>query len=376
MNEKEVAEIRRRFRPEKNNITRLMGCYVNEKGEIVSTLQQPFSVTPQEETENILSVLKRTLSGTLGKNLLGISFETKQVVDSEEHRLLMALRDTALNDEALLQTFYERVAGSVRLEGDYIILLVFDTYDIPFRSKDGDAQPDASSEVYSYVLCSICPVKMTKPVLSYHVPENVFQNRDVDWVVAPPELGFLFPAFDDRSTNIYEALYYSRSTEEVQEEFIDTLFRRPAPMPAAAQKETFQSILGGTLAADCSYEIVEAVHGQICEMVEEHKANKEVEPLTISKGTVKRVLASCGVSDERVEAFEERYNDEFGEEVQLCPKNIVDGKQFEVRTPDVTIRVNPERRDLVETRVIDGAKYILIRADEGVEVNGISIHIS
>ena len=34
-----------------------------------------------------------------------------------------------------------------------------------------------------------------------------------------------------------------------------------------------------------------------------------------------------------------------------------------------------DKRDLVETRVLGGAKYILIRAEEGVEVNGVPVEI-
>lgn len=376
MNEKEIAEIRRRFRPDKSNITHVLGCYVNEKREIISRFDQSLATSPQEETENILALLKRALSGTVGKNLIDISFATQQVVDSDEHRLLMALRESALKDENVVQVFFERVIETLMLEGNYLILLACDTYDVPFRSRDGDAQADASSEVYSYLLCSICPVKMTKPVLSYHVPDNLFHNRDVDWVVSPPELGFLFPAFDDRSANIYNALYYTRDTGENHQEFVDTVFHTEVPMPAAEQKETFHSILGETLADDCSYEVVQTVHERLCEMVEEHKANKEEEPLLISKRTVKGVLQSCGVPEERVEAFDEKYDDRFGADTEISPRNLVDSRQFEVRTPEVTIQVSPECGDLLETRMIDGKKYILIRADAGVEVNGVAIHIN
>lgn len=375
MNEKEIAEVRRRFRADKSNITLVHGCYVNEKREIVSQFQQSLASTPQEETENILGVLKRTLSGTLGKNLMDIAFATQQVVDSDEHRLLMALRDSALKDENVVQAFYQRVIENLSLEGTYLILLAYDTYDIPYRSRDGETQQDASSEVYSYILCSICPVKMTKPVLSYAVPDNMFRNRDVDWLVAPPELGFLFPAFDDRSTNIYSALYYSRNIAENHPEFVETVFRTDVPMPAAEQKETFHSILAETLADECRFDVVQNVHGQLCEMVEEHKASKVPEPLVISKRTVKNVLESCGVAEDKVEAFEEKYDEQFGADRELSPRNLVDEKQFQVCTPDVTIRVNPERSDLVETRIIDGHRYILIRAEAGVEVNGVNIRI-
>lgn len=375
MNEKEISEIRRRFRPDKSNISHLRGCYVNEKGEIITKFEQSLALTPQEESERILANLKRTLSGTIGKNLIDITFTTQQVVGSEEHKLLMALRNSALKDEEALKVFYEKVIKAVSLEGNYMILLTHDRYDVPYRSQDGEKQDDASSEVFSYILCSICPVKMTKPALSYFAADNMIHNLKTDWIVAPPELGFLFPSFDDRSTNIYNALYYSRDTLEIHKEFTDAVFHCETPMPAAEQKETFQAILENTLADDCSYEVVQAVHEQLTGMIEEHKANKESEPLVISKGTVKNVLKACEVAESRIEKFEEKYDAEFGSDAALSPRNIIDPK-FEVRTPDVTIHVNPERSDLVETRVINGARYILIRAEEGVEVNGVNVHIA
>ena len=376
MNEKEIAEIRRRFRQDKSNITHIRGCYVNERREIVSEFDQSLALMSQEESEKFLAILKRTLSGTLGKNLIDISFTTQQVVHGEEHKLLMALRNSSLKDEQAVQAFFDRVIQTLSMEGNYLILLAHDTYDVPYRSRDGEKQNDASSEVFSYILCSICPIKLTQPALSYYLHENEFHNRKADWIVSAPELGFTFPAFDDRSTNLYHALYYTRDSKENHSEFVDAVFKSDIPMPADTQKEIFQTVLGNTLAEECSLEVVQAVHEQLCEMMEEHKLNKEVEPLVISKNTVKSVLTSCGVTESNTDAFDENFDAEFGVDTELSPRNIVDPKQLEIRTPDVKIHVNPDRSDLVATRIINGSKYILIRADEGVEVNGINIHIT
>lgn len=376
MNEKEVSEIRRRFRQDKSNITHIRGCFVNEKREIVSEFNQSLALMSQEESEKFLAIIKRTLSGTLGKNLIDISFGTQQVVDGEEHKLLMELRNSSLKNEDAVQTFFQNVIQTIVMEGNYLILLAHDTYDVAYRSKDGEKQNDASSEAFSYILCSVCPIKPTQPALSYYVVENEFHDRKTDWIVSAPELGFMFPAFDDRSTNIYNALYYSRNIKENHAEFIDAVFKTDIPMPAAAQKEIFQSMLGDALANDCNYEVMQSVHEQLCGMIEEHKANKEAEPLAISKSTVKSILKSCGVSDSNVTAFDEKFDDEFGADVKISPQNIIDTKKFEVRAPEVTIQVNPECSDLLETRMINGSKYILIRADAGVEVNGVTINIS
>ncbi len=376
MNEKEIAELRRRFRADKSSISRVRGCYVNEKREIISQFDQSLGILGQTESEQLLSTLRKTLSGTLGKNLLDIPFDTRQVVEGDQHKLLMALRNSALRDEEAVSAFYQRVIQSLDLEGNYLILLVQDDYDVPYRSKDGERQDDASSEVFRYILCSICPVKQTKEALSYYVYENAFHSISADWVVSAPEMGFLFPSFDERSTNLYDALYYCKDTSQTHPDFVEAVFHAPAPMPAAEQMETFQTLLEDTLSDECRYQVVQSVHGQLREMIEEHKANKVEEPLVVDKGTVRRVLEHSGVSEEHVEAFEERYDDAFGADADLSPRNLVDTKQLEITTPDVTIKVSPDRGDLVETRLIDGARYILIRAEEGVAVNGVPIQIS
>ena len=376
MTEREVAELRRRFKADKCNITRVKGCYVNASREIVCTFDQPIITLGQEEGEMLLTNLRKTLSGALGRNLLDIEFDTAQVARGEEHKLLMTLRNSRLEDEEALQTFYQKVIQTVEMEENYLILLASDTYDVPYRSKDGERHDDMSTDVFNYILCSICPVKLTKAALSFLAHENRFDHMNPDWVVSAPEMGFLFPAFDERSTNLYNALYYTKDIGESHSAFVDAVFRAPAPMPAATQKESFQSMLGDTLAEDCSYRVVQAVHDSFCGMIEEHKANKIEEPLKVSKAAVKQVLTSSGVPQQRVEEFEERYDHVFGEETSLPPRNLVDVKQMEIKTPDVTIRVHPDRSDLVETRIIDGARYILIRAEEEVEVNGVPVQIT
>ena len=282
MNEKEIAEIRRRFRADRGSITHVRGCYVSEQKEIVAQFDQSLTLMPQEEAEKMMAVLKKTLSGTLGKNLMNLSFSTAQVVDSDEHRLLMDLRDSKLEDENAVQRFFETVIPAVMMEGTYLILLCHDTYDVPFRSKDGQKLEDASDEIFSYIMCSICPVKMTKPALCYHIPDNQFRSLPPDWLVSPPQVGFLFPAFDDRSTNLYGALYYTRDTAVSQEELAQAVFHMELPMPAQEQKETFQEILTQSLAEDCSYDVLQTVHDRLCQRMEEHKETRDPEPLTVS----------------------------------------------------------------------------------------------
>ena len=375
MNEKEVGEIRRRIRRDRTNMTAIYGCYVNGQKEIVSEFKQSVGIMPENDAEKYFGVMKRTLSGTIGKNLIDITFATKQVQDSPEHKLLMDLKSGGLKDEETRHTFFQKIIDSFAFDDGYVILAGCDTYDVPFKSKDDEVQQDASNETYTYLLCAVCPVKMTKANLRYIAEQKEFHDGGIQHIIMAPELGFLFPAFDNRATNIYNALYYTHSTKDSHQDVIDSLFHVEAPKPAEEQKKSFEALLSSSLEEDCSLEVVQAVHDQIRQSIELHKESKVADPLLISKEEVKCTLKSCGVADDKISKFSVDYDEAFGFEAQLHPKNIIDSQHFEIKTPDVSIKVSPERSDLLETRVIDGVKYILICADESVEVNGVPISI-
>ena len=375
MIDKEIGEIRRHLRRERSNITALYGCYVNDNKEIITSFRQSTGMMPENESDKYFALLRRTLSGSLGKNLIDITFKTSQVADSPEHKLLMDLRKCQLKDEELLGTFYQKVIDSVCMEGAYLILIGCDSYDVPFKSKDDFSQSDNSDETYTYLICTICPVKQTKANLHYVPEEKIFHDGAMHQMVSAPMLGFLFPAFDNRSTNIYNALYYTHDVKVGQDAFIEAVFNTPAPKPAAEQKKSFEALLTTTLGEECSLDVVQTVHDQICQRIAMHKEAKVPEPLMISKEDVKTVLQECGVSEDRLSKFSVDYDEVFGFETDLHPKNVIDNKHFEIKTPDVVIKVDPTRSDLIETRVIGGVKYIMICADEDVEVNGVNIHI-
>ena len=376
MNTKEIGEIRRRVRRDRSNMTALYGCYVNDNKEIIAEFRQSTGIMPENEADKYFAMLRRTLSGQLGKNLIDITFKTSQVADSPEHKLLMELRDTKLKEENLRLEFYKKVIETVSLDSGYLILIGCDSYDVPFKSKDDETQADASGEVYNYLLCAICPVKQTKANLHYIPETKEFHDGGMQNIVSAPELGFLFPAFDNRATNIYNALYYTHSPKDSHEAFVAAVFNTPIPKPAAEPKKSFEALLTTSLDDECRMDVVQTVHDQLCQRIELHKEAKVPEALTVSKEDVKEVLSSCGVSEEHLAKFSVDYDETFGFEANLHPKNIIDNKRFEIQTPDVIIKVAPDRTDLIETRVIGGVKYIMINADENVEVNGVNIRIS
>lgn len=374
MNIKEVAEIRRRYRPDRSNITHVRGCFVNEQKEIISEFDQSIGMMNEDDSEQMLKLLRKTLSGSIGRNLFDIEFSTKQVSESEEYGLLRKLRDSELRDGETVKTLYSKIIENLSIEENYLILLAYDRYDVFKYAADGE-KSESSDEIFSYILCSVCPTKEGKPSLSYYIPANCFRSIGADTVLTAPELGFMFPAFDDRSANIYKALYYTKNLSDSHEELVDALFKSDIPMPAKEQKETFGNVLEQSMEDDCSMKVVKAVHGQICRMIEEHKNEKIDESLVMTKTDACDILRSCGIPEERVDVFAERFDEGFGDNAILTPKNIAEAKKLNVVAGDIEIKVSGDSTDMIETRVIDGVKYVLIRADGEVTVNGVNIHI-
>lgn len=375
MNQKELNEIRRRLALDKNCIGKVYGCFVNQLKEIIAYIEEVPAILPQSEGERYMAILKKTLSGSLGKNLIDIEFKTSQVAEGAEHMLLMKVRDDMDNPE-IREELFKKMIPAINLDCNYIILMGCDRYDVPFKGTDGISVEDASESVFRYFVCAVCPLNDAKTELGFVAEQNSFRNCTLPQTVAAPAMGFMFPCFDDRATNIYNALFYTKDTDLMEEELITALFNTEIPMSAGEQKTTFREVLTETLEEDCSFDIIQSVHEQICERIEKHKESKDPTPLEIESREMGDILSNSGISNERVEAFKGKCKKQFGEDKPLIPKNIIESKKFEVATPQVKISVSPEYSYMVEIKIIEGRKYILIPADEGVEVNGVSVKIT
>mgnify|MGYP000820274985 CR=1 FL=1 len=343
MNQKELNELRRRFRLDKNNFSRVYGCYVNSNREIIAWVDTSMGLMRQEEQEMYLGLLKKSLSGTLGKNLIDVVFSTQQVADSDEHRLLQTLRQTELKDPASRETLCRQIIDRIDMgETNYLILLAADAYDVPHRSKDDEIQADASSDVFKYFVCSICPVKAPTLELRYDLDQSEFHSSSTGYIATSPELGFLYPAFDNRTANIYNVLFYSKNAAEIHQEVIDALFHVDPPMSAEEQKNAFGSALADALDKDCSYDVVQSVHEQLRGRIQEHKESRDPAPLELTVGDVGGILSESGVSEEKVESFRRECEKQYGENAALNPNNIIESKKFEITTPEVKISIAPE----------------------------------
>lgn len=371
MNKKEVLEIRKQFTPANCAITRIAGCYVDHEKNKKMESKSAFLSLPEEEAFKYFDIFKKTLSGTMGKNMLNMEFPIDQEMPGGTQEFLMKLKASKLEDDMLLEEFYDKVIATYEYAENYYIILIHAMYDVPGRSSDNLEMFDASDEVYEYLVCSICPVSLSKEGLSYNAESNCIQDRIRDWVVDMPDKGFLFPAFNDRSTDIHGVLYYTKKSEDLQPELIEQLLGARRPMSANTQKETFQMLIEDTLGEDGDYETIRNIHDTLNDMIEEHK--EEPEPLQLDKTDVRKVFEKSGVSSEKMECFDQNYEETAGEKTSLLATNITETKKFQIETPDIVIKVNPERADLIETRVIDGRQCLVIAVDDHIEVNGVNV---
>ena len=367
----------------------IRGCYVDMKGNILTAFRKNVIEIPTEELQKYLMIFRKSLSGTHGQQLLPIAFTNEQVDSDSAYEELMALCRTELEDEQVANALYEKIIAWMRSEfagalqsveeqqkgANYLILLMYDSFDVAYKHPDGEEEMEMSEAIFNYVLCAVCPVQQSKEALTYFENEATFHSRPADWVVGMPELGFMFPPLENGSANISQALYYTKDSANIHEEFIRSVFHGEIKMNAAEQKENVCSILQNTLREECSMDVVQAVNEKVSEMILQQKEDKQAEPLQLSGRDVSKVLESAGVSEEKVEAFRQSYTDTFGEKAEIPAVNVISTKEFKVVTPSVQIKVAPDHADLVTTRVIDGQKYIMILADGDVEVNGINIAI-
>ena len=372
MNKTEITEIKKIFKKDDNGITRICGCYVDAEKNKRMELKEAFYSLPEEEMFKYVDIFRKTLSGTLGKNLMNMEFPMEEETKEDgKQKFMMKLVDSGLQDDALLDEFYDMVIQTYEYTGNYFIILIHTAYDIPSITADGIENEDASDYVYNFILCSICPVKLSKAGLCYNPENNSIEDCDRDWIVQVPANGFLFPAFNDRNTDIHSLLYFAKNADEIDIDFSYNLLGCTFPIPAKEQKETFHALVEESLGNTCDYETVKTLHENLNEMIEENKENPE--PLELDKEDVKKILSSCGVSEEKIDVFEEKFTENVGEDQKLVADNIANLRKFEVKTPNVTIQVNPDRTDLVNTQIIDGVPCIVIECSDEVEVNGIRV---
>ena len=373
MTKKEINEIKSLFDTIQDcGILKLAGCYVNGEKEKVKTFSESFYNLPEEEMYKYLEIFRKTLAGTPGKNLLDMSFENPEGEGEDcGRRLLDKLRKTELKDDSVLEKFYDKIIETYDHVGNYLILLIHQNYDVPGMTTDGIEMDDASDEVYNYILCSICPMKLTKPGLGFDDDLGEIHTLRQIFAVELPDDGFLFPAFNERSSDDTAILYSSRKTDCLQDAFLEKVLDVSSTIPAKQQKEEFTEFVSDVLGEESSIETVLSIQENLKETVNVKKTESDGETVFLDKESVRNVFERSGVSEEKLNTFDKKYDEQF--DMKLAAENVAPVRNFEVRNKNMVLRVSSKHTDIIDTRVIDGKKCLVIELTEDMTVNGIPV---
>ena len=390
MTKKEINEIKSLFDTIQDcGILKLAGCYVNGDKEKVKTFNESFYNLPEEEMYKYLEIFRKTLSGTPGKNLLDMKFVNPEDGGNDQGSgLLRELKKTELKDDSVLERFYDKVIETYNYVGNYLILLIHQNYDIPGMTTDGIEMDDASDEVYSYILCSICPMKLTKPGLGFDDDLGEIHTLRQIFAVELPDNGFLYPSFNDRSSDDNEILYSSRRTDVLQDRFLEGVLNVTATLPAKQQKEGFNEFVSEVLGDESSFETVLSIQENLKETVDNRKSESSGETVFLDKDAMRSVFEKSGVSDDKLASFDRKFDEQFDMkklseneteaptikvEEKLFADSVAPIRNFEVRNKNMVLRVSSKHTDIIDTKVIDGKKCLVIELTDDMTVNGIPV---
>lgn len=403
MTKKDVAELKSRFKKSSCTFTKISGCYVNGSKEILVRFTDTFLNLEDEEFFKYLEIAKKTLSGTLGNNLLEVPFPDSETETSTGQQFLLGLRESKLKNEELTDTFFQQIIEQYQYVGNYLILIFHDAYDVMVKTSDQN-KLDESEEVYEYLLCCICPVSLTKPGLGYLEGEQKIGARYRDWVVQVPETGFLFPAFTDRSSDIQSCLFYTRDILEPHNEIVTEILGCKTRPTGALQKQVFENIIKRAVSdEEQSMELFSEIQESFKEIVDEKKEKEELElsspeeQLLLTKDSILEILAEKEVEQELVEKIEQLYEETFSDQVpqieHLLDKKVLQENESKKTTKilmeqihdleekvkeykdqndseeyDVVVKVSAEKVQQISTAMVDGKKCIVIPLEEYEQV--------
>jgi len=328
MKKKDILELKRRLKKDECTFTRMCGCYVDSKKNIVLNIKETFLNLQEQEFFKYLEIARKTLSGTIGNNLLELNFPLDEENIGARQHFLMELKKSKLKDDALLDSFYELIIDSYDYTGNFLILIFHDAYDVITKTTD-NAKLDESEEVYEYLLCAICPVSLTKPGLRYFQDDNKIGARIRDWVVESPSLGFVFPAFTDRSTDIHSIMYYTKNVKDPHPELMEEGLGCISKQTATEQKEAFNTIIRNALGNDeekSDHFFIE-IQENLNNMVDEHETvnNKNAEPIILTNNAISDILIESGIPKEITAKIEKSYTEEFGDTPPVV-EHLIDTK--------------------------------------------------
>lgn len=203
INREDMLELTRRMTLSRNCFYRAAGAYMDPEGYIDNSFNVNFRNMGTHDKKLNLELAKTIPFSKTNQQLRSFEFPKGDLAYDSIHRLLMALSQYGLKDDLLVQTLCEQLAEGIHIPQEYGIFVYHGLYDVPVKGSDKEEQGE-SEEVFRFIICAVARV-------------------DKDYNAAKPELGFLFPAFENRSSDPSRIDIYSLDADKPDEEFVRKL---------------------------------------------------------------------------------------------------------------------------------------------------------
>lgn len=391
MDKKSIGELRRRLKKDSCTFTKMCGCYLNDSKNKVIKLDEIFLNLEDEEYYKYLEIAKKVLSTNVGNNILELDFPLEEEQPGGHQQFLLGIKKSGLKDQGLLDAFYDMVIEKYDSLGNYLILLFHDVYDVMTKTTDNN-KLDESEEVYEYIICAICPMILSKPGLGYNKSDMRIGTLNREWMVGMPETGFIFPAFNERSSDIHSVLMYTADSKNPHNELIQDILGCREKLTFVQKQNVLCDMVSDVTSEDDLKEVMESVNIELAQI-------SDSEPETVvNEENIKSALTYAGIEENKADKIGKEYitaidkdelpllgdiipnkavkavkdNNEkvlLKEEIKELNRKIA--QAYDTEGSDIIIKVNDEKRELIRQEDIDGETYLVIpiSQNDSIKIN-------
>ena len=377
MNKKEVAEIKKNFTDSSGFFTlnHIVSAYVDPQKNILCTDNKLYSLIPEDEGAVMLESLKKVLGGSVGKNLVEYSFPNAEYEEDGAQNILYAAMKGKLEDEAANSKLLTRIINNMEYEMAYTIIIGYCSYSVMSKDKNDDTYDD-STEEYNFIVAAVCPVSTGDDGLMFDRENNtIVKKANTDLIISRnPTDGFLFPVFSDRSPDVNNVMYYTKTPKKPNISVVNDVLGCEFVMSCQNEKETFQQVLSDVVADELSYTVITQVNESIRDIVARSK--NETELPIIDDNKLHEILFDAGVSSEKLDALPAVFKEKVGNADGLTAENLIESKTV-LATPEITINISRDATDKVRTSVINGRRCLIIDLDDpSISINGLTTSVT
>ena len=367
MNKKDQSELKKRISDDSGLVTinNVVKAVVREK-KLICQEHGSYIAKPQGEADSILDMLKKVISGKLGKTLNEYEFPNSAYETDKDHiqPLLLETVETKLNDPDVIDRLLKAICDKVQYVGTYAVLIAGCEYEV--YSKETD-----DTEDFNFLIAAICPINVRIDGLIFdNQSKAIIKKQSFDSILDVPTDGFMFPCFTDRESDVNHVVYYCKSAAKPNVSVIEDLLECEYKLSADKQYTAFWGMTAKLADNDLKYDMIADINSQLAKIAERDPAKIG----SVDYYEMHRILEQAGLSEEQLEPLNEMYKENMGRQA-FAASNICE-KKVSVKAENVMVSIDCKSAGKLHTKNVSGKRYLMVDLD-GTEivVNGISTYL-